>query len=304
MELKQLRRFLVVAETKNFHSASEILNITQPALSQSIHKLEESVGEALFLRGPGGVELTEVGELLIPRAKLILKFREAFLHEVGELQNRRNAQIKIGVAPYFARDIFPQALSRFSARMPDTLIDISEEYTTELLHAMEHGALDMAFCGLNGEAWPNNIIDFEHLYYGKFSLFARTEHPIFAGTKVADLLALTADYPWAVHDRNISGGYFERIFERKGLTAPRFSVQTHSLHVITATLCASDRIALIADDFARSEVRSGRIKKIEQADIDITTDVGIFSLRDEPKSPALAALINELRNVCKERDHL
>jgi DNA-binding transcriptional LysR family regulator len=299
MTLTQLRRFLSLAEVKNFHASAERLHITQPALSQSIQKLEASIGEPLFLRGARGVELTEVGKLLVPRAKLILKFSEDFVHEVDELRNRRQSRIRVGVAPYFARDLFPAAFARFAARRPDVLVDIMEEQTIELVDAIEQGELDMAICGQNAVVAERQAIEFEYLLTEEYSLFARTGHPVFETG--ADPMAMLAEYPWAVIDREISARGFASLFQERGLPAPPFSVQTHSLQVIMSIVCSSDHVALIADDFARPELASGRIREIHEPGIEIATRGGIFLHREAPRSPAVEAMIESLREVCRER---
>ena len=67
MKLQQLRQFVTLAETLNFHRAAERLNIAQPPLSISIRKLEEELGAPLFLRGQQGVRLTAEGEAVLKR---------------------------------------------------------------------------------------------------------------------------------------------------------------------------------------------------------------------------------------------
>lgn len=299
MTLKQLERFLVLAEVKNFHASAELLHITQPALSQSIQKLETSIGEPLFLRGGRGVELTDVGKLLVPRAKLILKFGDDFLREVAERQNRRRGHIRVGVAPYFARDFFPAAFARFSERRPDVLVDILEEQTLVLVRGLEEGELDLAFCGMNAQAEGRDDIEFESLFSERYALFARSGHPLFRFEPVP--FARLADFPWAVHDRELSGRAFAPAFEALGLAPPCFRVATHSLQVIAAIVRSSDHVALMARDYARPEVDSGRIREIPQSAFAISTVGGVFRLRDAPVSPALAGLIDCLREVCRER---
>lgn len=303
MELKQLRRFLVIAETKNFHAAAEILNITQPALSQSIQKLEESVGELLFLRGSRGVELTDFGKLLLPRAKLILKFGDDFIYDVEEAQEKRNSHIRIGVSPYLARGIFIEAFNRFNQRMPDVLVDVIEEQGLKLTSAIEHGDLDMAFCALIGEESSHPSINFDQLYSVRYALCARDEHPIF--TEKLDLPASLSQFPWAIHDRRTVGTFFAEKLGDEGLPPPLYTVESESVQIIMSIVCATDHIAFIGKDYAHPELSTGRLKEIEHSIKpfhDVETKGGVFTIKDAPRSKALSVLIQELENVCKERE--
>ena len=76
MELDQLRYFLKVAEKGNFTRAAEDLFITQPALSRSIQKLEEELGQPLLDRKTRSVSLTDAGVLLEARAREVLAILE------------------------------------------------------------------------------------------------------------------------------------------------------------------------------------------------------------------------------------
>ena len=62
MDFKQLRAFLMVADTKNVTRAAEVLNLVQPAVSRQLHLLEEGIGAELFERERHGMVLTEAGE--------------------------------------------------------------------------------------------------------------------------------------------------------------------------------------------------------------------------------------------------
>ena len=66
MELRQLKYFASVAETKSFSEASRVLNVTQSTLSQQIKQLEDELGVTLFERSSHHVGLTDVGEVFLP----------------------------------------------------------------------------------------------------------------------------------------------------------------------------------------------------------------------------------------------
>src|ERR1700733_13087626 len=76
MDLVQLEHFLAIADERTFTRAAERVFRTQPALSQSIKKLETELGSPLFVRHNGTVSLTEAGHLLADYAHRMLKLRD------------------------------------------------------------------------------------------------------------------------------------------------------------------------------------------------------------------------------------
>ena len=87
MDLMQLEHFLAVADERTFTRAAERVFRTQPALSQSIKKLEAELGASLFMRDNGDVSLTEAGSLLEGYALRMLKLRDEAAHSIAQLQN-------------------------------------------------------------------------------------------------------------------------------------------------------------------------------------------------------------------------
>ncbi|MCB2108890.1 MAG: LysR family transcriptional regulator [Rhodobacteraceae bacterium] len=300
MEIQQLKRFLVAAETNNLHAAAARLNITQPALSQSIKKLEESLGEPLFLRGARGVELTEAGRILIPRAQLILKCRDHYAQDLDELRTKRESRLRVGVAPYFSRSHFADAAARFMSAMPGVGLDVIEDQALHLVKQVQVGELDLAFCGANSAIEASDTLNVMPLSPARYALFARAAHPVFQQRRI-DLESLS-EYPWAVHDRETNGKHFERIFRSHGVEPPEFSVSTRSLPVIVSMVCKTDCIALLAEDSVRAERELGLIKSIHVPQIEIETLGAIYTLADAPQSKALKSLIAELCAVAAIRE--
>ena len=69
MELRHLRSFVYVAETKSFSTAATRCCVTQSAVSQHIRALEDELDCKLLIRTSHGIMLTESGEALLPRAQ-------------------------------------------------------------------------------------------------------------------------------------------------------------------------------------------------------------------------------------------
>ena len=74
MNLQHLEYFITIAKTKNFTTASNILLVTQPALSKAISKLEEELEVPLFKKSGRNIELTRFGEVFLTHAQLAIKY--------------------------------------------------------------------------------------------------------------------------------------------------------------------------------------------------------------------------------------
>jgi predicted transcriptional regulator len=124
-----LEQFVALARTKNFTRAAEELNLSQSALSRAIQKLEEQLGQPLFERKPREVVLTDLGELLLERAKHILKLMEDTFSELSEAGRR--GRIRLGAIPTIAPYFLPGLLSSFAKKHPDISVIVQED-TTEI----------------------------------------------------------------------------------------------------------------------------------------------------------------------------
>lgn len=97
MDLKQLQYFIAVIEHMNYSKAAEKLHISQPSLSNAIKKLEQEVGSSLLERNTRNLQLTEAGQLLYERAKVILKNMEVLKIEMDEVIVHGTSDLTIGV---------------------------------------------------------------------------------------------------------------------------------------------------------------------------------------------------------------
>ena len=93
MELFQLETFLAVAQEKNFSRAAQRLHRTQPAISQTVRKLEEAVGEPLFDRTSRDGSLTDAGRVLQEYAEKILNLRQETRQALSDLRSLRAGRL-------------------------------------------------------------------------------------------------------------------------------------------------------------------------------------------------------------------
>src|SRR5215210_3112276 len=107
MDLSELRVFLMVASERSFSRAAMKLHRTQPAVSQSIRRIEESLGERLFDRRTKDATLTEAGRLVHDYAERLLRLSEEAKSAVRDLKDLRRGRVLIGANEASVHAILP-----------------------------------------------------------------------------------------------------------------------------------------------------------------------------------------------------
>jgi len=144
MELKQLRTFITVIETRNVTKAAALLNIVQPAVSRQLHQLEADVGTALFMRGRRGMEPTQAGKVLETYARRVLNEIERARAELRPSQGDIGGIVTVGLLPSTS-DVLSSALVRaIKEHHPGILLRITPGYAGHLAGWLEAGDIDIA----------------------------------------------------------------------------------------------------------------------------------------------------------------
>lgn len=193
MELDQLRYFLSVADWQNFTRAAEELGISQPALSRSIQKLEEELGQPVFERKTRAVALTEAGTLLQSRAQQVLSILEDTKAEITD--DGQSGRVRVGAIPTIAPYFLPEVLRQFSREFPKATLIVQENTTDNLLKALTQGEIDLAILAL---PIPARYLEIEELFEEELLLVLPPEHPLVEKEKIR--LSDVEPYPFVLLD--------------------------------------------------------------------------------------------------------
>lgn len=147
MELFQLRYAVTVLEYCNFSRAAEKLFITQPTLSQQIHRLEQELGFSLFSRNSRHVVPTAEGEHFLKSAVKVLQEFENLQREVQSIQNRLEYKITFGTSP-FSSPFISGAIPLFMEDFPKVSLTLYEASDEELIDLVVKNELDLAIVSL------------------------------------------------------------------------------------------------------------------------------------------------------------
>ncbi|MFC6021041.1 LysR family transcriptional regulator [Plantactinospora solaniradicis] len=138
-----LRYFLVVAEELHFGRAAARLHISQPPLSQRIRRLEEEYGTRLFDRSGGRVRLTPAGEVLVTEAREIVDRVDTARSLVRLAGAGRAGVLRAAVPPDTPGSVVAALSAAFMASEPDIHLELRAVTTTEQLHLLDRGTLDV-----------------------------------------------------------------------------------------------------------------------------------------------------------------
>lgn len=144
MELRTLRYFTVVAKERNITRAAEMLNMSQPPLSNQMHNLEQELGVQLFLRGKRRLTLTAEGELLLRRAQQLLDMEDKVRQEISALRDGMSGTISLalveGRAPYLAA----RWIAGFQEEFPLVRYQLWNGSGDDVLDRLRKGLADLA----------------------------------------------------------------------------------------------------------------------------------------------------------------
>lgn len=153
MELRQLERFLAVAEERSFTRAANRLHIVQSALTTSIQALEQELGATLFVRNTRRVEgLTEPGKALQSEARRTLAAAHAAREAVTAVKGLLRGTLTLGIMNRFvvSKVDLPTTLGRFHAEHPGVQIKLLQGGSSVLMDNVHEGRLDLAVLGQVG----------------------------------------------------------------------------------------------------------------------------------------------------------
>lgn len=125
MELLQLRYFLAVAESEHMTNTAKLLHIAQPALTQSIHRLEQELGVSLFERAGRGIRLSPAGAYVRDRVKPAMETLENVARDVQLFQQGEQGVVRVGV--HAASGVAIDGIAAYSELNPHVSFEITQD---------------------------------------------------------------------------------------------------------------------------------------------------------------------------------
>lgn len=174
-DLNDLQAFRAVAELGSFRKAAEAVNISQPALSRRIDKLEEALGVRLFERTTRSVTLTTIGRVFAPSAEQLLDDLDVALLGIRDVSSSRLGHVTIACVPSVAYYFLPNVIANYRRRFPRIRVRLLDASANEVLGAVISGEADFGVSFM-GSQEPE--IEFKLLLQDRFVAACRRDHPL------------------------------------------------------------------------------------------------------------------------------
>ncbi len=175
IEADHLITFALVAKTQNLSSAAQELYKSQPAISAQLKRLQEAVGEPLYIRHRYGIKLTTAGQALLPYAQTLMRTLEGARQYSQELKEGQTGHLSIAASTTIAMYYLPKQLKRFQSLKPAIDLRLIACNTQEALHLLKEGSADLAL--IEGPDTTSGL-ELRQIAEDEIMLAVSPEHPL------------------------------------------------------------------------------------------------------------------------------
>jgi DNA-binding transcriptional LysR family regulator len=287
MTLTQLEIFSLVAELQGFTSAAHRLGIGQSAVSHAIKALEQEWGVELFRRHQSQVELSDIGQQLLLRARAILGLANTLQQEAADARGMKRGTLRIGsFGPTSSNRLLPPVLARFRLAYPGIEVHIDEGPDRQVMQWLDERRIDVGFVVLEQERF-----DTFALFEDQLVALLPADHPLASRPAIA--LEALCDDPFILTEAG-SAELVTRVFNSARLV-PKVRFRCAQLLSTLEAVSRGDGVSLVAEG-SLPHVADPRYVSRPLAPA-IVRPIGLAVLDRRQSSPATLAFIQVAQRV-------
>ncbi len=302
LKFRHLRMLVAIDEMRNLGRAAEFLGMSQPAASKTLREIERAFGVTLFERSARGTFPTVFGQSVIRFARTVMVEFERARGELAALAHGGAELIKVGAMSLAVPILMARSLSCMKTQSPHTTVLVEEGFLDTLLPKLRIGEFDFVLGRLEPR-WATPDLHTERLYGEALAVVASVDHPLSRQDTVA--WAQLAAEPWIVPRSGApSRMILDQIFLNHGLDIPTDTIETTSFLAMLAILRERKCVGLLSSSLANHFAHLGDLTILPVTVTHALAPVGLFALRDRPRSPVVDELISCLHRVGDEIEKL
>lgn len=296
MNLRDLRYLVALADERHFGKAAERCYVSQPTLSAQIRKLEEYLGVALVERQPKRVALTETGEKIVARARLLLQEADAIVELARSDRDPLAGALRLALIPTVGPYLLPHVAGRLKRDLPRLKLMLYEYQTGPLTEKLRAGEIDMGILAL-----PLAIdgLETEPLFDEPFTLAVPANHPLAERDKVR-VEDLKGEQLLLLEDGHCLRDQALEVCSRVRFNE-ELDYRATSLETLRQMVAAGHGVTLLPELAATAPVGAARGLKIKPFVRPMPgRTVGAVWRKSTTRGPAIAAVAATIRAVIRE----
>ncbi|HUY81729.1 MAG TPA: LysR substrate-binding domain-containing protein [Acidobacteriaceae bacterium] len=290
MENFRLKVFRTVAKQLNFRKAAELLHLSQPAVSQQVHALEEELGIALFDRSGSRVQLTAAGALLLKYARKAAQLAAEAREAIERLQGKGGGELRLGASTTPAQYILPRMLGAFRKQHPRTAISVISGNTERIVAALLNDEITLGI--IEGPA-ASRALHKQLFLKEKLVLIVAKKHP-WARSRSIPLSSLSEASLLLRERGSGTRRVVELALKRAGLRLSQLQVmmELDSTEAIVAGVEAGLGVGFVPERAIAKELRLGTLSTVKLEGLEVQRDI-TFIRRAGPALEGAAAAFEQ-----------
>src|SRR5438270_234232 len=289
LDLGELQVFLMVAKEGSFSRAAERLYRTQPAISLTIRKLEDSLGQPLFVRGARPVRLTDAGTLLKDYAERLINLRDEVKKGLSELEGLKRGELSLGVNESSIHALLP-ALAKFRERHSGVQVRVHRMLSRDIPHEVLNYRLDLgaiSFVPRDAQLLATEVRKDE------LTLVVNPKH-VLAKKREVDVAEL-GEETFIAH--SVESPFRRRVIElfARNRTALKMPIEMPTIESIKRFVQMGMGVAIVPRMCVHWEIEHGWMKEVKVRQLNIPRHVYFVSRRGARLPHAASELMRILR---------
>lgn len=292
MDARDLRYFIAAAETGHLHQAAERVGRSQPALSKCIRRLETKIGARLFEPSGRNLKLTQVGHVLLLRARGLVRDMQDAVREIGDMARGEAGHVRLGSGPTTAEWLLPELFRRLLIEAPALTFQVATGLGNVLRQALREGRLDLAITPLV-ESDPLEFDSFP-ISADTMVVAARAGHPLVRpGLRPADL----APFAWLLPAASLpSTAWLLHTLRTAGVPAPRIQVEADTVIMLRRIVNQTDLLTFLSRrDLVHGEGMA--LRALDLPGVALHRQIGVLAMRSRYGTPAITRVRALLRDL-------
>lgn len=290
---KRLLELLSIAEAGSFTKAAARRRVSQPALSNSMAHLEQTLGVRVLDRGRGGAALTEYGRLLVVHAQALAALLARANDDVQLKKQGLEGRLSVGASPLACVELVPNAVAHLLRKSPDIQIEIHERPDDQLMEGLRAGQFDIVVNPGGPHSDPPDVVR-ELLMHDVSVVMVHKRHPL-ARRRTVSLKDLQGVHWVLPNPGTAMWRHIEALFAAENVPWPANYVSTNSILALRSLVMRTNSVTITSPNLIKLELAARQLASIPLQKSRFSREIVVRTRRDQGLSPLAQRFVSALR---------